>query len=288
MSMAAMRSTTLTSVFVSTLFAAACASSERNAADAAPGESPGAEAYEASLVGHDLVDRFVQASALFLGTPYAGGPLGEGEGNSPDSDPRVDFGRADCVTYLEQTLALAIEPLFGEGRFLDALDAIRYRDSEVTFAARNHYVVRDWIPANAWLLRDVTAEVAGDRAEDVTRRIDRVAFLRGQGVEPRAGIDDVRAITIPVAPSSALRELEPNLRSGDLLFWVGKKEGIFALHSGLVVRGADGAVTFRHASSTAGRVVDESLAEYAERSTFDRGFLVLRIRTDAVAPGAKG
>lgn len=270
------------------LHATACAGSDHGPAAGTPDPAQAARTYEAELVGGDLADRFVQASGFFLGTPYAGGPLGEGEGSSPDPDPRVDFERADCVTYLEQALALAIEPLFGPGRFLDALDAIRYRDSEVSFAARNHYVVRDWIPANAWLLRDVTLDVAGSRAESVTRTIDRAAFLRDQGAEPRPGEDDAREMTISIVPSSALRDVESNLRSGDLLFWVGKKPGIFALHSGLVVVSEDGPAVFRHASSAAGRVVDESLWDYAERSTFDLGCIVLRIRTDATAPLAKG
>ena len=266
------------------LFALSCGNSSGEAGEAA--DEARAHAYVARLTGDGIVERFVEASALFLGTDYAGGPLGEGEGATPDPDPRVDFDRSDCVTYLEQCLALAVEPRFGAGRFLDALDAIRYRDGEVTFAARNHYVVRDWIPANDWLVRDVTEEVGAARTERVTRTIDRAEFLREQGVEPRPGLDDARAATISIVPSDSLAAVRGNLLSGDLLFWVGRKEGIFALHSGLVVHDARGDVRFRHASSSAGKVTDEPLLEYAERSTFDRGVIVLRIRFDASPPGA--
>ena len=93
----------------------------------------------ARITASTPVDRFVEASALFLGKSYAGGPLGEGEGASPDPDPRVDFERADCVTYLEQSLALALTPAgdappaAGADGFLRRLDSIRYRDGQVGF-----------------------------------------------------------------------------------------------------------------------------------------------------------
>ena len=42
-----------------------------------------------------------------LGTPYHDGPLGEGPGAPYDSDPLIDLSRVDCVTFVEQSVALA-------------------------------------------------------------------------------------------------------------------------------------------------------------------------------------
>ena len=54
----------------------------------------------------------------------------------------------------------------------------------------------------------------------------------------------------------------------------------------MVVRaGNDGELLFRHASSKAGRVLDESFLAYAEGATFAEGFLVLRLREGARVSG---
>lgn len=241
--------------------------------------------YSAHLDAADPAGRFVEATALFLGTPYFNGPLGEGDHGGPDPDPRVDFARADCVTYLEQSLALALAVPERPESFLDALDAIRYLDGEVGFASRNHYMVRDWIPANEWLLKDVTASVGGDHTRRVHRTIDRVAFLRDQGAEPRPGVDDVRELTIDIIPSASVAAVQSGIRAGDLVFWVGGVEGIFVLHTGLAVRGDGGDLLFRHGSSRAGRALDEPFAAYAKRQKFE-GFLVLRLRGEAAWPKA--
>jgi hypothetical protein len=146
-------------------------------------------------------------------------------------------------------------------------------------------MVADWIPANGWLLENVTASVGEGRTQTVRRTIDRAGFLRDRGAEPRRGLDDSREIEIEIIPTGALAEIEPNLHSGDLVFWVGKREGIFAVHTGLAVR-EDDELLFRHASSKAGLVLDESFAAYVERASFAAGVLVLRIREGARRPAA--
>jgi hypothetical protein len=236
-------------------------------------------AYTDRLGKGSLTERFVEATRLLLGTPYHDGPLGEGDAGGPDPDPRYDFDRADCVTYLEESLALS---LASDGtHFLEALDAIRYRDGRVDYADRNHYMVRDWIPANEWLVEDVTKDVGGPLTQTVHRTIDRARFLREHGAEPRLGLDDPRELEIEIIPVDALAKVEPALRSGDLVFWVGKREGICVVHTGLAVRNEDGTLLHRHASSKAGRALDESFADYAGRASFATGFLILRVRDDA-------
>jgi hypothetical protein len=283
---------------------AACARADRAAeapaAEAAPADPNGAESAGASraapaewrslaarVQGTGPVERFVSASSLFLGVPYLNGPLGEGEGGDVDPDPRVDFGHVDCVTYLEEALALAlVDPAGPDDAYLAALDRIRYADGIVDYAHRNHYMVRDWIPANRWLLTDVSAQVAGDAAQTVTRTIDREKFLRDNGATPRPGEDDVREMKLTVVPGAAAHEVDARLKSGDLILWVGEVTGIFSLHTGLAVRGKDGNLLLRHGSSKAGEVLDESFADYAERrAKFVPYFVVLRLHEDATLPG---
>ncbi|MGQ0720307.1 MAG: N-acetylmuramoyl-L-alanine amidase-like domain-containing protein [Candidatus Eiseniibacteriota bacterium] len=235
------------------------------------------------LAAERLTDRFVEATALFLGTPYFDGPLGEGDAGGPDPDPRFDFSRADCVTYLEQALALALATPSDEASFLAALDAIRYAGGRPDFGARNHYMFRDWAPANAWLVEDVTAAVGGERTRVVRRTIDRAKFLREHGAEPVPGRDDPGVIEERIIPGEAATQVEAAIRSGDLVFWVGRGEAIDVVHTGLAVRDTGGQLLFRHASSKAGRALDEPFAAYAARLNAE-GFLVLRLREEAKPP----
>jgi D-alanyl-D-alanine carboxypeptidase/D-alanyl-D-alanine-endopeptidase (penicillin-binding protein 4) len=229
-----------------------------------------------------VVERFLEASEAMLGTPYGNGPLGEGEDGTIDRDPRVDFERVDCVTYLEQALAVAVTTE-ASGPFLANLDAVRYAGGRVDYTDRNHYMVTDWIPANDWLLEDVTARIAPGRTATVTRTIDRAAFLREHGADARPGVDDARERTLAYVPGAALSDVADAIRAGDLIFWVGKADGIFIVHTGLAARDDEGRLLFRHGSSRAGRVLDESFADYAAGATFALGFVVLRLRDDATS-----
>ena len=161
------------------------------------------------------------------------------------------------------------------------LDRIRYREGHVGFVTRNHYSARDWVPANAWLVEDVTARIAPGVAVEVVRTIDRAKFLTDKGAQPRPGVDDAGPFTMSIIPRESLAAVAAAIASGDLIFWSGKKDGIDVVHTGLAVRDAKGTLLFRHASSKAGKVTEEPFADYASRATFTSGFLVLRLREGA-------
>jgi hypothetical protein len=244
--------------------------------------------FTAKISQSSLVDRFVEASRLLLGVPYVNGPLGEGDAGGPDPEPRFDLTRADCVTYLEESLALALTAPRSDRSYVPILDAIRYQDGKVGFASRNHYMVLDWIPSNSWLLEDVTEDIVPNgHTRKITREIDRAAFLRDHGAEPREGKDKLEKVEIELIPMAEIQSATSKLRSGDLVFWVAKKEGIDIAHTGMVVRNSkDGSVVHRHGSSKAGATLDEPLLEYAERTApvFD-GIVVLRLKPEAKPPG---
>jgi hypothetical protein len=232
-----------------------------------------------------LVDRFVAASALLLGTPYVNGPLGEGDAGGPDPEPRFDLERADCVTYLEESLALALTAPKSDDDYIPILDAIRYRDGQVSFPSRNHFTALDWVPANAWLLEDVTAKVAKGRTTSIQKTIDRASFLRQHGAEPRPGVDEAAQLRLDALQLGGIAAADSALRSGDLVLWVSKKEGIDIAHTGMIVRDAQGTLIHRHASSKAGMAVDEPLLDYAARAaSFSDGIVVLRLKPDAEPP----
>ena len=85
--------------------------------------------------------RLYDAARDALGTPYQDGPLGEGPEGKYDTDPRVDFGKVDCVTYVEQTVALATASSYDE--MFANLQKIRYHGAKTDFENRNHFMISD-------------------------------------------------------------------------------------------------------------------------------------------------
>src|SRR5216684_3472016 len=77
------------------------------------------EASIRQLAPEPLRERLLQVSEKFLGTPYAPSPLGESQGK--DADPLIRFDAVDCLTFVEETLAIsfAIEPREVEAILID-------------------------------------------------------------------------------------------------------------------------------------------------------------------------
>ncbi len=197
-----------------------------------------------------------------LGTPYADGPLGEGPEGKFDQDPLIDLSRVDCVTYVEQTVALATATTY-EGAFA-ALQEIRYRGGVVNYEARNHFMVSDWLENNPWC-EDVSRKLGVDTTP-LTRRISRRGFfelVKAEGL----GVDTPdRDVTIHCVPSALTAEASKKLPSPALIVFIGKIDWLFALHTGLFLRGEGEEGQLYHASSKAGEVVAVDLAGYVEEN----------------------
>ncbi|MBP3397319.1 MAG: DUF1460 domain-containing protein [Alphaproteobacteria bacterium] len=101
----------------------------------------------------------------FLGAPYVASPLGEGV--APDSDPLIRFDAFDCVTFVETVLA---------GGDVDALNQIRYKNGNVDFVARNHFIESDWLVNNANLVENVSRNFAETKIKHVV--IDKAAWFK--------------------------------------------------------------------------------------------------------------
>lgn len=238
---------------------------------------------EVSAKESNLISRLAVYSERAKGTPYSLFCLGEGPTAKYDRDPLVDFSRADCVTFVEQTLALALSSNY-EQMFANLL-RLRYNNAEINFTTRNHYTHADWAPNNSWLLADVTAEVGGSLCESMTKVIDRPAFFRKLGVE-ESELKNVQApqqMTIKYVPTASLAQIKNKLQSGDLVSLVQKMPGIFSAHMGFIIRDEYGNVLFRHASSRKEtyQVTDEFFDEVIEQlraSTTRVGMAFIRIK----------
>src|SRR3972149_3292460 len=138
------------------------------------------DAYLANLqaVEPDLRKRIVHLARKNLGQPYELYLLGEMPFETHDPQPIYCLGKSDCLVFAEHTYAMA---LTGDWpAFIRMLQRIRYRDGQIGVATRNHYTEADWNPSNRWLVRDVTADLAGDAAVRFEQKIERAKFLKNR------------------------------------------------------------------------------------------------------------
>lgn len=233
------------------------------------------DAYLADLRGRETAfdGRLADVVARSVGTPYANGPLGEGPGAKYDPDPLVDFSRVDCVTFVEQSVALAASKSRQEA--VDRLQGIRYKGGTVDFEARNHFMETDWFPNNAFC-RDVTREL-GVPTEPVTRTISRRAFFEKMKA-PELGQDTPdRTLEVAYVPRSAAAAAEAQLPSPAIVGFVGKLDWLFVVHCGLYIRDASGQGKLYHASVPDKRVVAAGFADYLDRNERFLGFVAYKV-----------
>jgi len=237
--------------------------------------------HNVTAVERDPDRRIMFYSELAKGTPYVMFCLGEGPTGRYDKDPLVDVARVDCMTFCEQILAMTISEDY-EG-FFDNLQRIRYRDGIIEMKTRNHYTIADWLPNNSWLLEDATELIGGDHCRPMTKTIDRAKDLAVMGVTDFWDAPPPQTMTVKYIPKEHLLQVEENLRGGEIVSLIQKKEGIFSSHMAIIAKGCQGEVIFRHASRTAGQVVDEPYQEYVARLqdwTNTAGMIFMRVRRD--------
>ncbi len=234
--------------------------------------------------GESFEARLTAVARDALGTPYQDGPIGEGPEGKHDTDPMVDFGKVDCVTYVEQSVALATASSYEE--MFANLQKIRYRGGKTDFENRNHFMISDWMANNAFNV-DVTDEL-GVETDKVSRTISRKGFFERVNA-PGLGLDTPdEEITLSVVPTAKTKQAQENIPSPSLVVFVGKVDWLFSLHCGLYLRGEDGRGRLYHGSSKAGEVVEMDLVDYmnsqAERYI---GFSAYRIDEPEFRPKGK-
>ncbi len=226
-----------------------------------------------------IAARIAAFSERALDTPYAADSLGEGSGAACDSDPLIDLGRADCVTFCEQILALSISGHYDE--VFRNLRRIRYRGGIISFATRNHFVMADWLPSNQWLLNDITGEIGGTACQEMTKSIDRKGFAAARGCADAADWPQPQRMSIRYIPTRHLPATAARMKGSEILVLITAKEGIFASHLGFIIKAGDGSTLFRHASSIHQKVVDEPIEHLYRRIAQDRqtaGFALIAVR----------
>jgi 3D (Asp-Asp-Asp) domain-containing protein len=240
---------------------------------------------EAQKKEKNVSKRIEYISEYARGTPYVLFHLGEGVRSEIDLDPLIDFGRADCMTFCEHILALAISNDYRQ--MYDNLQRIRYKEGTICFTARNHYTIADWLPNNHWLLDDATEEIGGYYCAVMTKTVDRKKdFLQlGIAEENLMDIIPLQTITIKYVPEEYLIKIKGNLKGGEIVSIITSNAGIFSAHMGIIIRDEWGNIIFRHASSLEKnlQVMDqrfEEIVDMMKNSKSRVGMIFIRVKED--------
>lgn len=218
--------------------------------------------------GEPLPNRLLNTSERFLNEPYVFSPLGEGEGKDPD--PMIRFDAFDCLSLVEETLAISLAPSPEEIEPL--LTKIRYGAS-VSYDDRNHLMEAEWLPhaIGIGILRNVTREYGGDSTEQVKTVLTDASWRspssRSLMLPPDHQVKG--ELSFPVIPLEKVLAHVRRVPSGTVLVVVREARPFKVTrmtHLGFVVQ-RGGHTFLRHASkSRHHRVVDEDLAEFLARN----------------------
>ncbi len=116
---------------------------------------------------HSISKRINAASAFFLGKPYHLWPTGEGKQGKFDQKPIYRTDMFDCGTYVETVLALAESNNLQQ--FQKNILKIRYKDAQISYLNRNHFISVDWNPNNArnGYIKDITYKFVDPQGQPV-------------------------------------------------------------------------------------------------------------------------
>jgi hypothetical protein len=193
-------------------------------------------------------EAMVRVGLSFVGTPYAAGTL---ELEGPE-DVVVNFERFDCVTLVENILALArflktLEPEVlssGSGAravYRRALQEIRYRGATVEgYPSRLHYF-SDWIRDNEQkgLVRDITGGLGG---VEVFKGIDFMSTHPGayRQLADWANLQAIREreVELSARPLHMIDEdnialVQGRIENGDIIAATSTAQGLDVAHTGL-------------------------------------------------------
>ena len=228
---------------------------------------PEVEKIRAELTGIPIGQRMKMVTEPLLGMEYI--VDGIGEEKAPDLDPIVRYDAFDCLTFVEEAIALSL------GKDQDDIDNIRrelrYQNGTVEYPDRNHFMLSQWIPNNIakGYLKDITHTLGETHV--VSKTITERTWSRWKGrhkypfetSQYPTGVFSVGVLSLDAAIASIER-----IPEGALVVIVRQDKvhnPLLVTHLGFVVRYNKKDVRIRHATKMAGGIVkDNYLLWYLE------------------------
>lgn len=195
-------------------------------------------------------DKIIRISEFFLNTPYTKGSISKIA--EEEQKLTVDLEGVDCMTFLEYLEALRLSK--DQETFIDNLRGIRYFNGIVSFQNRRHFF-SDWdtIPT----LENVTKEIGEQCCRTILKELNRI-----NGKENLIEGLPIKVKRIVYIPTNEISRILDKITSVYYCGFFTSKQGLDVKHVGLLMRDKKD-ITLRHASSTKGKVVDESFTKYA-------------------------
>ncbi len=215
----------------------------------------------------------------FVGTAYVPGTL---EVEGPERLV-IDFRGFDCVTFVENVMALALfvrgggaalverEPGEAQRVYASILQVIRYRDGVIEgYPSRLHYF-SDWVAHHdeRGLVRDLTEELGGtldpEPVDFMTSNPGAYRQLADPAVAEavRSTEERLTARARRRVPQERISEVEDRIRDGDIIAATSTVRGLDVAHTGLALR-VDGELRLLHAPLV-GEAVQISEVPLSER-----------------------
>lgn len=239
---------------------------------------------------HKLADlpygeRIALIGKFFENKPYKAGTLNV----ALEEMPVVNLRELDCVTFVENTLALTFLQHYDKsatGQFVDNLIKIRYRNGKIeSYISRLHYS-SDWLyeMEKQRLLSDITHIIGGtEYFPDVyfmTKNYQKYPIL----MRDTTLIPEMKKIETAInkrpyyyIPKQRIRMSEKQIATGDIVLITTGIKGLDTSHLGIAVK-EGGRIYLLHASSTAKKVVRSELplADYMADISSQTGIMVGR------------
>lgn len=209
--------------------------------------------------GLPLGQRMRKSTDALLGLPYILNGIGELQ--EPDTDPFVRYDGFDCLTFVEEAIALSL------AKDLKSLEEIRldlrYYDVPYTYSSRNHFMISQWIPnaIQKGYLKDITHTLGETHvvSKDITRQ--NWERWRGRHAFHLESSDfPVGTYRLGVLSLDVALQAMNDIPDGALILIVRQNNPhnpVWISHLGFVVRYSESDIRIRHATKLAGGVVKE-------------------------------
>jgi len=204
----------------------------------------------------------------YIGAKYTLDPLGENK--KPDKDPLMRVDAFDCTTFVETSLA--------DGD-VNKLNSLRYKNAQIDFLNRNHFIETDWLNNNSDKVENVSNLYA--KTDIRTVIIDKQTwFKKVHNIDVNIPKQTILLEYIPYKNIQTIKVTEPMI----ILFISGNSKkcdtigtDLAVVHMGFILPNGK----LRHASSKYKHVLDESFDNYIKQRAQDKnalGISLVRIK----------
>ena len=228
-------------------------------------------------------EQMVRAAKALLGQPYVSGTLEE----LPEEQLCIYLTRTDCILFVETCLGL-VRTAKQDGGFetlARELRQSRYRDGVITrYEDRLHYTT-EWARQGVarGTLQDMSEALGGVALDHPVSYMSTHpdAYTRMTDVDAIAEMEArINAEASTFIPKSKLKAALGGIRSGDIICFNTRIDGLDISHCGIALVEPGKPVRFIHASTVPMKVIVEpkTLEEYVMGRKSATGIQVFRIR----------